>query len=50
MYNEQDDMDFLNSILDDEDVIDDWSLWKSDDGLVLWLVEEKLTRGYYENP
>lgn len=45
MYYENDDMDFLNSILDDEDVIDDWSLWKSTDPLVLWLVEEKLTRG-----
>lgn len=50
MYYEQEDMDLLNSILDDEDVIDDWGLWKSTDQLVLWLVEEKLTRGYNENP
>ena len=46
MFTEDEDIEFLNSILDDEDVIDDWSLWKSEDPLVLWLIEEKLTRGY----
>jgi hypothetical protein len=34
----------LLEILEDEDVIWDWNLWKSDDPLVLWLVGEKLAR------
>lgn len=34
----------LLEILEDEDVIWDWNLWKSDDPLMLWLIDEKLSR------
>ncbi len=48
-FSEQDPTDyvFMCEILEDEDVIDDWGLWKSDDDLVLWLVREKLERVFY---
>jgi len=39
-----DEEEFLLEILEDEDVIWDWSLYKSNDPLTLWLIKEKLER------
>jgi len=39
-----DEEEFLLEILEDEDVIWDWNLYKSGDPLTLWLIKEKLER------